>query len=103
MLKATTRTLIAATLIAAASTPSSAYARFNLDPEPLAAHHPAALVTPARPARPARSVAEASSATRGFEWGDAGLGAAGTLVLLGTGAGSAVVIGRRRGHRTAVS
>jgi hypothetical protein len=49
------------------------------------------------------TVLEASSATRGFEWGDAGLGAAGTLVLLGTGAGSAAVIARRRGHRTAVS
>jgi hypothetical protein len=100
MLKATKRTLIAAALIAAASAPSSAYARFNLDPEPPAAHHPAQVVTPAHPAHP---VAEASSAARGFEWGDAGIGAAGTLVLLGTGAGSAAVIARRRGHRTAVS
>jgi hypothetical protein len=102
MLKATKRALIAAAMIAAASAPSSAYARLNLDPEPPAAHHPPQLVTPAHPARPARPVAEAASATRGFEWGDAGLGAAGTLVLLGTGAGSAAAIARRRGHRTAV-
>ena len=99
MLKATKRTLTAAAMIAAASAPSSAFARLNLDPEPPAAPHPAQLATPARQARP---VAEASSSP-GFEWGDAGLGAAGTLVLLGTGAGSAAVIARRRGHRTAVS
>ena len=102
MLKPTQRTLIAAAMIAAASAPSSAHARLNLDPESLAPHHPAQVVTPARPVRPARPVAEAASAPRGFAWDDAGLGAAGTLVLLGTGAGSAAVITRRRGHRTAV-
>jgi hypothetical protein len=102
MLKATKRTLIAAAVIAAAGAPTSAYARLNLDPESPAAHHRAQVVTPARPARPARPVAEAASAPRGFAWDDAGLGAAGALVLLGT-AGSAAVIVRRRGHRAAVS
>jgi hypothetical protein len=100
MLKRMKRTLTAAAMIAAVSAPTTASARFNLNPEPSAAPHPARTVTPARAARPAP---QANSASGGFEWGDAGLGAAGTLVLLGTGAGSAAVIARRRGHRTAVS
>jgi hypothetical protein len=33
----------------------------------------------------------------GFDWGDAGIGAAGVLSLLGLGAG-AVVVGRRSRH-----
>jgi hypothetical protein len=108
MLKATERTLTAAALIAAASAPSTAYARPNLDPDTPAAPHRAQLATvtparPPRPSRPARPVAESSSASRGFAWGDAGLGAARTLVLLGTGAGSAAILSRRRGHQARVS
>jgi hypothetical protein len=105
MLKATKRTLTAATLIAAASAPSTAYAMPNLDPDTPAAPRRAQLatVTPARPSRPARPVAESSSASRGFAWGDAGLGAAGTLVLVGTGAGSAAILSRRRDHQARVS
>jgi hypothetical protein len=99
-LKTTKRALTAAAMIAAASAPSSAYARLNLDPETPLGHHQVRLVTPTRPARP---VAEAASPSPGFEWGDAGLGAAGMLVLVGTGAGTAAAIGRRRGHRTATS
>src|SRR5450631_4078986 len=92
MLKATKRTLTAAAMIAAASAPATASARYNLNPEPSAVPHPVQTLRPARPAP------QANSASGGFEWGDAGLGAAGTLVLLATGAGSAAVITRRRGH-----
>jgi hypothetical protein len=93
MLKAAKRTLTAAAMIAAASAPATASARLNLDPEPSAVHRPAQTLAPARPAP------QANSAADGFEWGDAGLGAAGTLALLATGAGSAAVITRRRGHQ----
>jgi hypothetical protein len=94
MLKATKRTLAAAVVIAAASAPSAAYARFNLAPAPPGTSHPAErTITPSTPK------AEVSS-PGGFQWGDAGLGAAGTLVLLGTGAGSAAVVSRRRAHHS---
>jgi hypothetical protein len=65
----------------------------------------AAIAAPSAAARPADSAAPvttAHAATRtvavpstGFDWTDAGLGAAGTLSLLALGA-SAVVVGRRR-------
>jgi hypothetical protein len=109
MLKATQRTLAAAAMIAAASSPATASARLNLNPEPspaqhrvqtLAPSHPASHASPTHPARPAP---QAGSASGGFEWGDAGLGAAGTLVLLATGAGSAAVLTRRRGHQARTS
>lgn len=105
MLTATKRTLSAAAIIAAASAPATASARYNLNPEPSAAHHRVQTLAPARQARPARPVPQAASASAsgGFEWGDAGLGAAGILVLLGTGAGSAAVITRRRGHQARTS
>jgi hypothetical protein len=100
MLTLTKRTLAAAAMIAAASAPATASARYNLNPEPSAVTHPVQTLPPARPARPAP---EANSASGGFEWGDAGLGAAGTLVLLATGAGSAAMITRRRGHQAQTS
>lgn len=40
-----------------------------------------------------------SSAQSGFRWGDAGIGAAGTVVLLGAGAGAASAVRRRRAER----
>lgn len=42
-----------------------------------------------------------SAATSGgaFQWGDAGIGAAGAVLLLGTGAGAAGAMRRRRVHR----
>ncbi len=36
-------------------------------------------------------------AQQGFQWGDAGLGAAGMLVLLGAGSGAVVAVRRRSG------
>jgi hypothetical protein len=59
--------------------------------------------THAGPAPVGQGAATPTAATRqsGFDWGDAGLGAAGMLSVLGLGAG-AVVIGRRgrRGDAT---
>ncbi|MFZ0378695.1 MAG: hypothetical protein WCD11_24625 [Solirubrobacteraceae bacterium] len=48
--------------------------------------------------RPARV-----SSQGGFQWDDAGIGAAGILALLGLGAGSVTAITRRRTHPTRVS
>jgi hypothetical protein len=95
MLKVTKRLLAAGVVIAAASAPSAAYARFNLNPPvaPAATH-------PARPAvRPSTPRATAS-ASQGFQWDDAGIGAAGIVVLIGTGTGAAAVIARRHEHQT---
>lgn len=39
------------------------------------------------------------SAQSGFEWGDAGIGAAATVIVFGTGAAAAGVTRRRRTHR----
>ncbi|HTP19520.1 MAG TPA: hypothetical protein VMJ65_07945 [Solirubrobacteraceae bacterium] len=39
----------------------------------------------------------------GFQWGDAGIGGAGGIVLVGAGAGAAAVIRRRRTHRIATA
>lgn len=48
---------------------------------------PAAAASAVHPAGP--------SAQAGFQWGDAGIGAAGVLALVGVGAGATVVIRRR--------
>jgi hypothetical protein len=95
MLKVIKRLLAAAVVIAAASAPSVAYARLNLNPPvaPAVTHPAPPAVTPSA-ARP-----EASS-TQGFRWDDAGIGAAGMVVLIGMGAGAAAVIARRHGHQT---
>ena len=41
-----------------------------------------------------------ASASTGFDWGDAGIGAAGMLSILGLGAGAVVVARRDGGRRT---
>jgi hypothetical protein len=95
MLKVTKRLLAGAVVIAAASAPSAASARLNLDPPvaPAATHHARPAVTPPAPR------AEAAS-SQGFRWDDAGIGAAGIVVLIGTGAGAATLIGRRHQQQT---
>ncbi len=88
------RRLAGALLIAAASLPAAAQARLNLDPEPAAGSSPPANVAPARPVP--RGV---SGAQPGFQWADAGIGAAGTVLLLGTGALAYAAPRRRRAQR----
>jgi outer membrane protein TolC len=48
------------------------------------------------------SVPSTATSQGGFQWGDAGIGAAGMIVLLGTGAGAAGAMRRRRAHRPVV-
>jgi hypothetical protein len=66
---------------------------------PSAGAHPADSPLPARAASDtAHPLVEAHA--NGFDWGDAGIGAAGTLSILGLGAGAVVVARRDRGQRT---
>jgi hypothetical protein len=96
MLKMTKRLLAGAVVIAATSAPSAASARLNLDPPvaPAATQHARPAVTPSAPR------AEAAS-SQGFRWDDAGIGAAGIVVLIGTGAAAAVVARRHERQTTA--
>ncbi len=150
MFKVTKRTIAAVTVIAAASAPSTTFARFDLNPPPA---HPSSPVsstlcsevcsaggygtsslpkpkhtqqsqlqsyqqaitksfgpTPGGLAGPAIRAHSASalsihppaaSSQQGFQWGDAGIGAAGMFLVLSAGAATAVV-GRRR-HRATTS
>jgi|SRR5450755_870856 hypothetical protein len=97
MLNVTKRSLAAGLAIAAAAVPSVAQARLEFDPP----------VAPARSA-PAHAASEASaaqpeaSAQPGFQWGDAGIGAAGAVALLGAGAAASGVARRRRAQRPIV-
>jgi hypothetical protein len=85
MLKTATRVATGAAIVLAAGAPTAAYARFDLNPVP---SHPAA-------AAPAPAVSAAPSET--FHWDDAGIGAAGALVLVGVGSGT-LLARRRRPH-----
>ncbi len=127
MVKPTKHMLIAAVVIGAASAPSTAYAAFiggggrvlppaasasvdRSQPQqaPLLGYQravekqfgstPGGLAGPVPQAQnPARRTARSSSGS--FQWGDAGVGAAGLVVLLGAGAGAASAMRRRRVHR----
>lgn len=74
--------------VAMAGLPSAAQARFDLNPAP-------ATVAPAA-TQPAVASAASTADSSGFDWGDAGIGAAGTAVLLGAGLGGAGAVRRRR-------
>ena len=84
------RSICAGVLIAGASVPAAAQARPIYD-EPSSIES-SVLSTQIADAGP--------SAQAGFEWGDAGIGAAATIVLLGTGAAATGAARRRRGHGT---
>ena len=88
MFKAMHRAFVAAALLPAAIGPSVASARFLDDPVP----QPAATATPS----PARAV----PAEPGFQWGDAGVGAGGALVLIALASGGVAVHRRRTGPLT---
>ncbi len=85
------RWLTGALVIAAASFPAAAQARFSVDPP--AGSGP--------PITSARSVPQGTSSHSSFQWGDAGIGAAGVVVLLG--AGGLVASATRRRRRPVVS
>jgi uncharacterized protein (TIGR03382 family) len=89
------RGLAGGLVIAAASFPAAAQARFFENSGRAVSPIAAVAHTTGVPSR------QAGAATQsGFQWGDAGIGAAGTLVLLG--AGASVVGRRRRGQRLVV-
>ncbi len=90
------RTLATAVVMAAATAPSAAYARVNLEngspPAPPTVSRQPVQAAIAEPAQPA-----SSDSSQGFQWDDAAIGAAGTLVLAGVGSGAAVARRRRSG------
>ncbi len=91
------RWLTGGVVIAAASFPSVASARFELNDPPSAA---------SRPAQSAIGIPtvqrSGGTAQGGFQWGDAGIGAAGAVVLLGAGGAAAGLARRRRVQRPLV-
>jgi hypothetical protein len=98
----TRRSVTAGLAVLAASFPAAAQARVIDDPGPVTAVPSSLSPAVAVNAPPARSAAPApapSTADAGFQWGDAGIGAGGTLLLLGGGAAAAGAARHRRGHR----
>jgi hypothetical protein len=93
MFRSIKRLLIAATMIVALSAPSAAFGfiRVTSGGASTSGQAQASIV-------PSAFRATASS-SQGFQWGDAGVGAAGVVVLLGAGAGAAGVLRQRRVHR----
>jgi hypothetical protein len=85
--------LAAGLAIGAASFPTAAQARFEFNPPVPVASQPAQAASAPTGAQPS------GGAQPGFQWGDAGIGAAGAVVLLGAGAGTANAMRRRRVHR----
>lgn len=92
------RSLAAGAAIAAVGFPSAAQATFidvgggSSGPVPVA---------PPAPARVA-SAQPVTASGSSFEWGDAGIGAAATIVLVAAGAGTVGVMRRRRLERPVV-
>ena len=95
MFKLTNRIATAATVVLAASAPSAAYARFNLDPPATA---PVVSSQPIHNAAPPSARKALASSSQGFQWDDAGIGAAGALMLVSIGSGTMYVRRRRTYH-----
>jgi hypothetical protein len=93
MTKSIKRLLVAATAILAFSAPSAAFGSDAADGGDSASGSARAPVI-----APVSRATESSSP--GFQWGDAGVGAAGVVVLVAAGAGGAAVMRQRRAHRT---
>jgi hypothetical protein len=85
------RSLTGGLVIAAAGYPTAAHGRPLLDtPIPRSA----------TPAAPAPTVIHVAAPTGGFDWGDAGIGAAGGLAISMLGVGGALMISQRRVRRS---
>lgn len=98
MFKLTRIRLAAGIAVAAAAFPAAAQARFELDPP-----GGGAVAPPVQAPAPQSPVASVSDGSNGFQWGDAGIGAGGTVVLLGAGAVAASTARRRRSQRAIAS
>jgi hypothetical protein len=96
MLQIRKRTITTGLVVLAGSFPAAAGAQVNIDPAP-GAPPQATAIPVAPPATTGNSAADETSAGSGFQWADAGIGAGGTLLVLG--AGSAAVMAGRRRHR----
>jgi hypothetical protein len=86
--------LAAAVAIGGASGPTAAQARFNLNPPA-----PPAVSQPTPVASAPTHQEPGPGAQPALQWGDVGIGAAGAVVLLGAGAGTANTMRRRRAQR----
>jgi hypothetical protein len=93
MFKSIKRLLVAATAILVLSGPSAAFAAVMGADGGGSASGPGQAVVIAPISR------TAASSSQGFQWGDAGVGAASIVVLLGVGVGAASVLRHRRVHR----
>ena len=80
------RILAAAVAITAISLPAAAEAQVNLEPGGSAPPAPAASAPAPAPSQPASATPQPTAADSGFQWGDAGIGAAGAVLVLGGGA-----------------
>jgi hypothetical protein len=94
MFKLIKLSLAATAAVLALGAPATALARFNLNPGP----GPVASAVQS----PLSQLPSTTSSAQGFQWGDAGIGAAGVLILVGLGSG-AVVMRRRRPRHTLAS
>jgi hypothetical protein len=95
MITLTKRIATAATVVLAASAPSAAYARFNLDPP---AKAPVVSSQTVQNTAPPSARGSSASSSPGFQWDDAGVGAAGVLMLVGIGSGTVLARRRRTDH-----
>ena len=89
------RSVLTCLAIGAAALPAVSQARPIEDPAGSVAGPPAQAVSP--------TPATTASASSGFQWDDAGIGAAGAVVLLGVGAGAGTTVRRRRAGRVATT
>ncbi len=94
MFKLTRTRLAAGIAVTAAAFPAAAHARFELDPP-----GGGAVAPPVQAPAPQPAASAQSDGSNGFQWGDAGIGAGGTVVLLGAGAVAASAARRRRSQR----
>lgn len=99
------RLLVSGLAIAAAGFPAAAQARLNLEPPAVSSatshtlpstFHTDASSSGYRSAQANGSSVSVPQASSGFQWDDAGIGAAGAVVLLGGGALGIGVMRRRR-------
>jgi len=89
------RSALTCLVIGATALPAVSQARPLEDPAGPVAAPTAQAVSPMPESAP--------SASSGFQWDDAGIGAAGAVVLLGVGAGAATTVRRRRSGRVATT
>jgi hypothetical protein len=94
MFKLIKRIAAAAIVVMAAGAPTAAYARVNLDPGTA----PVVSSQTVKSAAPPPAAEAQASSSQGFQWDDAGIGAAGALVLVSVGSGTLLARRRRTHH-----